>query len=135
MGQPSAEGAFESEHNQHEPSPGFLRANTLNTKPPTWVFEREPMQQKPSPGFLRVHTISIKPRPGFLRATTGNTIRVFEREHVFEREPMQQKPSPGFLRATKSAKTLTRVFESAHDQHQFPIKGFESDHRDHDHSF
>jgi hypothetical protein len=70
-----------------------------------------------------------------LRATTGTTIRVFERDHVFEREPMQQKPSPGFVRANKAAKTLTRVFESAHDQHQTPTRVFESDHREHDQSF
>ena len=39
---------------------------------------------------------------------------------VYPRNTVSTKPPPGFLRAIKATKTLTRVFESAHDQHQTP---------------
>jgi hypothetical protein len=54
---------------------------------------------------------------------------------VYPRNTVSTKPPPGFLRAIKATKTLTRVFESAHDQHQTPTRVFESAHREHDQSF
>ena len=92
--QPSAEGFFESEHNQHvpgflraytatHPSPGFLRANTVNPSGflrastvntnLTRVFESEHGNTNPHQGFLRAHMATKNPRPGFLRENTVNT--------------------------------------------------------------
>merc|ERR1712015_62649 len=90
---------------------GFLRANTLNTKPPTRVFERAHVNKNPRPGFLREDKAPKTPRPGFLRANTN------PRPGFLRANTLNTKP-PRVLRASKAAKTLTRAFESAHDQHQ-----------------